>query len=104
MKQQQHLVGMLNDQQSTAVAGISEGDDLTSLVSSMGAQPNDISAPYDYQLPSDAALNKYARAVYEKLAIQRQTPSAELQDMVIGLGTLLKLLFRLEAQRLNKTK
>jgi len=102
MKQRQHLVGMLNDQQSAT--GIGEGDEVASLVSSMGAQPNDISAGYDYQPPSDAALNKYARAVCEKLAIQRQMPSAELQDMVIGLGTLLKLLFRLEAQRLNKTK
>jgi hypothetical protein len=104
MKKQQHLVGMLSNQQSTAAAGISEGDELASLDSGMGAQPNEISARNDYQLPSEPDINAYARAVCERLVKRDESPSVDLQSMVNGFSALVKLLFRLEVQRLNNLK
>ena len=55
----------------------------------------------DYRSPSEKAIHGYAQQVCERLAAHRNDTTIADQEVVSGLAALLKLLFRLEAKRLN---
>jgi hypothetical protein len=55
-----------------------------------------------YCPPDDATVDRFAREVCERFAAQQSDPAINSGDTVRGFSSFLKLLMRLEANRLNQ--